>query len=170
MSGKYQNARFSPNGGGYHNNAPYNQNYQGRELRNNKETFKSSGATFTGDKNGEIFIYGWNASKKGGLVSFVANPISDKGIATMNKYRKEWGKEEISREYKKGSKMRIRMLVTLTQKEDIRQTVTKHTGLYDPTTERLYIPRIGMMATKNGYGRTRNGKNVSGAFFRIKSR
>jgi hypothetical protein len=117
----------------------YNNNNTSRNNNNQRPQKKHSGCRSKMGSNGKNVIFGWNYSRRHGLVSFVATMKNEKNLCVN----------------KNGEELHI-YVVTVTKAMQAKQTVT---GFFNPNDGKLRIPDLGMTANpkaNNGgyWGRT----------------
>jgi hypothetical protein len=131
----------------YNNNLNHNQNFNNQSQN---QQYKKSGMTlhkFT-EKHGYPIISAWRKTKNG-IMSIYARPY----------VKSKWWKGE------KSGKTSCNLMVTV---RVANEKTFNTTGFYQKESGKLTLPDLGLVASPNGYGRTRNGKTVKGFFGRIK--
>lgn len=125
------------------NRNDYGNNQRGNSWDGNKRSSWNTKQV----ENGKVVGYGFIAMK-GDFLQVYARPY--KGThETKSKSGRVW----------------MNYFVTIRHKN---MTTTKTSGLFEPSTGKCLIKEFGLLCTRNGGGRTRNGRNVTGAIVRIK--
>jgi len=121
------------------------------------ETFKKSGANYKkiskGKKEGFFFVSAWRLVKDG-LITASCFPIK--------------GKEGYFEVEGKNGKWYINYAIELKKSTDV--NVVTYFGLMEKSSEKLYIPKLNWIISRNGNGKTKSGKSVSGYFGVLKKR
>lgn len=117
----------------------YGSQYQQKQYSNNQPQKKKSGCKFESEnrKTGRPLMFGWNASRTRGLISFVASPRIEKHKTSSPR----WENWAVKMQFVDGVKW--------------------FNGLYDLDKKRLIIKDLQMIAnpSKNYFGKLFRSKN-----------
>jgi hypothetical protein len=129
---------FRGNRGGYNG---------GNHQSNNRVVKKHSGCRQGIDKKSNPYLIGWNASRRRGMISFIAAPFS--------------GTKEVK---SKSGKTWQNWFVKITFKDS--GEVKNFSGLYNVSNHKLYIKELNLVANPSAPGGGYFGKHISKVYNR----
>lgn len=149
---------YRQNSGGGYNVGSYGygkRNYAGSNgnSRNggNQQNSKRSGVTYTrikkGKHEGMMAVNAWRVSKRSGLMTASAFPVSDKEYTGDN------------------GKVWLRYAVEIVSRDT--GTTQTYWCLMDKASRKIFIKELGLVISPNGSGTTAKGRRVSGFFGKV---